>query len=171
MGSSDSSTLLSGEAVADQAEFEKRVAGSAAEPTWFLIRLILYYLFDDLDMALQMYNKLQEGQRKQVSGTHFVDHLEILYSGLLMFRLSNEEKVYSTSKVHKYRRSAKKHLQALDKLVKQGAINCHVMLVMLQAEEAASSFAGNISNAEQHEKRFLCPRYEELFRHHMCLLI
>jgi hypothetical protein len=60
---------------------------------------------------------------------HYTHHLRMFYCGLLMLRLARR-----TGK-SKYKRRARPFIAALAKLVSYGAVNCHPMLRMLQAEQ------------------------------------
>ena len=130
MGECEDNVVLTGEAM-EEVDFESVVQGKAAERTLHLIRLMLYYHFDELDKAMEMYEKLRSGQKELLTATHYINHFQHCYCGLLNLRLARK-----TNK-QKYRRNAKFHLAELDKLVKIGAVNCQPMLAILTAEERA----------------------------------
>ena len=140
MGDCDDVLKLNGEAM-DEDIFEKDVAGKAAERTLNFIRLMLSYLFDELDIAMLMYEKLKEWQKASLTGTHYINHFQHCYCGLLNMRMARK-----TGK-SKYKRNAKVHISELDKLVKGGAVNCSPMLLILNAEEYALS--GNKAKAQE----------------------
>ncbi|KAL7574980.1 hypothetical protein ACA910_010799 [Epithemia clementina (nom. ined.)] len=140
MGESANVLKLTGEAMIEEV-FESDVAGKAAEKTLNFIRLMLSYLFDELDVAMGMYDKLREWQKATLTGTHYINHFQHCYCGLLNMSMARK-----TGK-SKFRKNAKGHLSELEKLVKSGAMNCSPMLLILKAEDFALS--GNHLKAQE----------------------
>ena len=141
---------LTGEALSP-ADCRNIVPGSFGETHLVFLNFILCYLFDDLELALSLHSRLHKKAPRMSIRSHFVYPFSILYSGLLMFRLSRE-----LPQRRKYRRNALRDLRRLAKLVKRGALNVHPMLCLLQAEAIASKATrpSSSSGIEETRKQF-----------------
>lgn len=104
-------------------------ATSARESVRLTLRLILYYLFDELELALAAYSALEKRKHGVATRTHFLFPFRLLYSGLLMFRLARRRDLSG-----KYRRTALRHLKKIEELANQGAVNAQPMMCLLRAE-------------------------------------
>lgn len=131
MGECEDVLELTGEAMREE-EFENHLSGQAPAMTLTFVRLMLFYIFDRMDLALEMYEKLmKEKQKRILSSTHFMYHFQHFYCGLLNLTMAR-----NTGK-QRFKRNAKVHLSCLSDLVSMGAVNCKPMVVILNAEELA----------------------------------
>lgn len=118
----------------------------ARESVLLTLRLILHYIFDELDGAFEAYTSLQKIGQGVATRTHFLYPFRLLYSSLLMFRLSRTHNSGSGwaggSRSRYFQRIGLFHKRKIEKLVRQGAMNAKPILCLLEAEAevTAASF-------------------------------
>jgi hypothetical protein len=130
-GEAPDPSVLTGEAM-DVSLMRKEVAGSLSEFVLLTLSLIISYMFDDLERAIAIHTKITISKTTQSMAvrTHFLYPFRVLYSGLLMWKLSHRRPV-------KFRRLASRYTAELARMVKQGAVNVYPMYCLLKAEAQA----------------------------------
>jgi len=97
-----------------------------ARHTHFLMSFISFYILNDIPASYQARKELhKKGGHK---GMHFLNYLEVFFSGLLAFAR------YRQSKSWKAWRQARRSLKTMAKYVNDGMMNCNGMLLLLCAE-------------------------------------
>jgi predicted ATPase len=132
MGKSNNPLVLTGN-VMNEDDFEAQVRTSnyvAAAAHASYARLILYYVFGDLDLA-EAERKLQV-QYSEVDKLSFMKCFNVLFCGLTCLGLARKDK--AKRKIHQ--RRARAYIKELEAYSKVGSANCVPMLALLEAEFA-----------------------------------
>jgi hypothetical protein len=144
MGKSEDPLFLQGEAM-DQYSFsedeneEDQEAGASVINLRFVL-LLLAYIFQEHDL-LETRWKDEHGKKGVITGTHFINYLDVLFSGLAAFSL------FRSTKKKKYFAEARRATAVMKRLVKRCGINCHAMYMLLLAER--ESFKGNVERSRK----------------------
>jgi predicted ATPase len=98
---------------------------------YFQIHYITAYIFNDIALAHKRRKKMRKNHKNNLADSHFMNHLDILFSGLLGFAR------YRNGRKWRGLWEAKTMLKLMENNVKQGMANCRGMLLFLQAENEA----------------------------------
>ena len=100
----------------------------------FMLSYIVAYVFNDVELAHKKRKEMRERNKGGLKSFHFIVYLETFFSGLVDFarfrRLGKRKTV----------RKGRESIHIMDRLVKDGVVNCQGMLLLLQAEH--ESFNG-----------------------------
>ena len=96
-----------------------------------LVKMILLYIFGDLEAAEQSRLVWEEGTGAE--GTHYMMYLSILFSGLTCLGLARRY----PKKRARYLVAVRRYIKKLERLVKNGAVNALLILRFLRAEQLA----------------------------------
>jgi predicted ATPase len=95
---------------------------------YFMVYYIVAYIFNDFQRAHKTRKEMRKRNNGGPKGLHFIVYLEVFFSGLLDFSL------YRMKGKWKALRQAKQAIRTMERYVKDGLVNCHGMLLLLQAE-------------------------------------
>jgi hypothetical protein len=129
---------LEGEAIQDIDEFLTQgtvIEKARTDQVYTTVMMQLYYYMGDLTRAAEMAR--QNLTFKDNDFPFFYATIYSYWRGLVYFALVQQDGK------GKCLRQARRELRTLKKYVGGGLINCHYMLLLLEAEDAATSFLGN----------------------------
>lgn len=134
MGESPEVLRLQGDAIENIEEFLKQgtdVENARTEQVYSSLMMQLAYYVGDLTLGLEMVGRnLKHGDE---DFSFFISTAYPYWRGLIYFALVQEGQ-------KKYTRKARSEMRILSKYVNGGMVNCHYMLLLLQAENAATNF-------------------------------
>jgi len=112
---------------------EGKNVGSSSDIGYYLVRMFYYYVMNDLDKAEIAYGAINARWGPKVFRKSFVDYTLALLCSLLCLSL------YRKTKKRKYLRMEKIHRKYLKASSVNGSVNSHVFLLLVEAEEVATS--------------------------------
>jgi len=108
---------------------------------YHMVTYIVSYIFNNFDAASQKRKTMNERSKQGPKSTHFMVYFEMFFSGLLDFALYRKRRRWA--ELHRARAITK----TFQRLVKEGAVNCMGMSLLLQAELA--SLGRNVEAAKR----------------------
>ena len=145
MGASHEVLQLQGSAIENIDVFLKQgtdIENARTEQVYSSLMMQIAYYMGDLTLGLEMVS--QNLEHKDEDFPFFISTAYPYWRGLIYFALVQEGQ-------KKYMRKARSQMRILSKYVNGGMINCHYMLLLLQAENAATIFSRN-TVLSSHEK-------------------
>jgi hypothetical protein len=144
MGKSAHPTVLTGEVMIQEVLLKEATESKnvlAVHVVWFL-RMLLSYYFHDLELAAEMAANLWTLPKK-VDGTVFSHSSKVFFRALVALGL------FRKTGQRKYMAQANALIKRIDQLVKLGDLNCHTMLLILNAEKKITT-----GNSEEVKRAF-----------------